>query len=362
MPQNKKVKKVLKNQAGEQASEQLQENTPTNLQPQEKDDSFNQPLLAQVHERFQLPPDEFVEAQNQLEELNAERREQTVYADSIESQVGYDSLIRLLGHHFIKQVAYYRSQEGGALSLDEARARAYRKCEDEKQAEELFDLLMSKPVDWVSFGDLSELNSFSRRMAANVWEVIKREARYEFESGHLAASAFEPVDYMKDAWTRARYLGLRESFAAEWQPRGGIELSMIDAMAQAFFQLQYWTEQSVLRSRTEPRTETYEYREWKRYQREAKTKSWEHGHWDIPYVREQEAVAHAAAMADRWQRMYFRAVRQLRDWRRYTPQVTINNPQQVNIGEQVNVAADGGQQINIQPNTPEKWLEAKSRD
>jgi hypothetical protein len=171
---------------------------------------------------------------------------------------------------------------------------------------------------------LSELNSFSAVMAENVWEVIKREARDEFESGHLAASAFEPVDNMKDAWTRARYLGLRESFVTEWQPRSGVELSMIDAMAQAFMQLQYWTEQTVLRSRTEPRQEAYEYREWKRYQREAKTDSWKHGHWNIPYVREQEAVEHAAAMADRWQRMYFRALRQLRDWRRYAPQVTIN--------------------------------------
>jgi hypothetical protein len=207
---------------------------------------------------------------------------------------------------------------------------------------------MSRSVDRIDFHELLQLSSFSRAMAENVWEVIKRQARGEFESGHLAASAFEPVDYMKDAWTRARYLGLRESFAAEWQPRGGIELSMIDAMAQAFMQLQYWTEQTVLRSRTEPRQEAYEYREWKQYQREAKAESWKYGHWDIPYVREQAAVEHAAQMADRWQRMYFRALRQLRDWRRYTPQVTIqNNGGQVNIGEQVNVATDGGQQVNI---------------
>ena len=122
---------------------------------------------------------------------------------------------------------------------------------------------------------------------------------------------------------------------------------MIDAMVQAFFQLQYWTEQTVKRAQTEPREEAYEYQRWKQYNREAKTDSWKYGHWDIPYVREQDAIEHAAAMADRWQRMYFRAVRQLRDWRRYTPQVTINNPQQVNIGEQVNVASDGGQQINV---------------
>ncbi len=108
------------------------------------------------------------------------------------------------------------------------------------------------------------------------------------------------------------------------------------------------TEQSVKRSRTEPREEDYEYRKWKNYQREAKTDSWKCGHWDIPYVREQDAVQHAASMADRWQRMYFRAIRNLREWRRYTPQVTINNPNQVNI------ATDGGQQVNVSVKEEEK--------
>ncbi len=348
MPGNKRVKKDSKKQAEVAVQEQPLENASTELQTKEQGDISVKPLPSEVHERFQLPPDQFAELQNRLEEVKARQREQMVYADSIECAVGYNSLIRLLGHHFVKQVAYYRSKEGGALPIDEARARAYRECKDEEQAKELLDLLTSRSIDSISFRDLLELHSYSAAMAQNLWEVIKRHAQDEFESGHLAASVFEPVDSMKDAWTRARFLGLRESFAAEWQPRGGIELSMIDAMAQAFMQLQYWTEQTVVRSRTEPRQEAYEYREWKRYQREAKTDSWKCGHWDIPYVREQDAIQHAAEMADRWQRMYFRAVRQLRDWRRYSPQVTINNPQQVNIGEQVNVAADGGQQVNLQ--------------
>jgi hypothetical protein len=51
------------------------------------------------------------------------------------------------------------------------------------------------------------------------------------------------------------------------------------------------------------------------------------------------AIEHAAQMADRWNRIYLRTLRNLRDLRRYS--VTINNPQQVNI------AADGGQQVNV---------------
>ncbi|MDX2031597.1 MAG: hypothetical protein SF339_13055 [Blastocatellia bacterium] len=41
-------------------------------------------------------------------------------------------------------------------------------------------------------------------------------------------------------------------------------------------------------------------------------------------------------MADRFNRLFLRTLRQLRDLRRYSAPITINNPGQVNI------AADGG--------------------
>jgi hypothetical protein len=170
--------------------------------------------------------------------------------------------------------------------------------------------------------------------------MIKREAQNEFESGHRAAAVFEPADYLTDAWNRASYLGLRESLIEEWQPKGGIELTMIDAVAQAWLQLQFWTTESVKRAKTEPRRENSQFDEWKKWHKAANSQQWQDGHWDVPLVSEQAAIEHAAQMADRWQRMYFRAIRSLRDWRRYTPQLTINNPNQVNI------ATNGGQQIN----------------
>jgi hypothetical protein len=47
----------------------------------------------------------------------------------------------------------------------------------------------------------------------------------------------------------------------------------------------------------------------------------------------------AAAMADRFNRLALRTLRQLRDLRRYAPQVTIQSAAQVNIGgQQVNLA------------------------
>ncbi|MDP9311928.1 MAG: hypothetical protein M3R24_13770 [Chloroflexota bacterium] len=47
-------------------------------------------------------------------------------------------------------------------------------------------------------------------------------------------------------------------------------------------------------------------------------------------------------MADRFNRLFLRTLRQLRDLRRYTPPMVINNPTQVNIAnQQVNMTGDG---------------------
>ncbi|HRH43841.1 MAG TPA: hypothetical protein PKY82_19575 [Pyrinomonadaceae bacterium] len=288
---------------------------------------------------YQLMPDEFVEAQNAIEEFNFEKRKIEVYSDSLESYIGYDALLRVLGKYYCRQVAYYTSEEGGSLSVEEARAAAYREKLTDEEAIKLFESLMRRSTETINFLQLLELHRNSPRMAQNVWEMIKREAAREFESGHRAAAVFEPADYMTDAWNRASYLGLRESLIEEWKPKGGMELTMIDAIAQAWLMLQHWTEENVRRAKTEPRRENHEFYKWKQWNKEANPKQWGEGHWDVPTIGERNAVEHAAQMADRWQRMYFRAIRSLRDWRRYSQQVTINNPQQVNIGDkQINVA------------------------
>jgi len=119
-----------------------------------------------------------------------------------------------------------------------------------------------------------------------------------------------------------------------------MELSLIDVIAQAFFQYQYWLKQSVLRTQTKPREPHPDFIRWWGWNRPGQPlAAWSVGGWEIPFVAERNAIEHAAQMADRWNRIYLRTLRNLRDLRRYC--VTINNPQQVNI------AADGGQQVNL---------------
>ncbi|HEV7701284.1 MAG TPA: hypothetical protein VGO43_13715 [Pyrinomonadaceae bacterium] len=261
--------------------------------------------------------------------------------DSHESGVGYSSLFRQMHQAYVRQVAYHRSAAGGSLSIEEARARAFHACTTKEEAKKRFSSLMGLPVENLNFADLMELQGFAPKVAEHFWERTKLEGRKEFYSGHLGANISFPVGYMKQVWNIARYLGVRESFIDDWQPSGGIEMSLIDMLTQAYFQWQYWLEQTVRRSQTSEREQHPEYAKWMaRREKEMRVQGWTDGYWFRPFVSEQQALEHSVQMADRWNRIYMRTLRQLRDLRRYAP-VTINNANQVNI------AADGGQQLNV---------------
>jgi hypothetical protein len=119
----------------------------------------------------------------------------------------------------------------------------------------------------------------------------------------------------------------------QWKPSGAIELAMIDTMAQAYSEYLYWSEDVHRRSTTDMKF-SQELDE-DQYYKGAK------GNWIPPRVGEQNAIEHAMQMMDRYNRLFLRTLRQLRDLRRYSTPITINNPQQVNI------AADGGKQVNV---------------
>lgn len=264
-----------------------------------------------------------------------------VFIDSLESEVGYTSLFRQMHHAFVRMVAFYRFDAGGALSVEDARKEAFHLCKDEKEAKELLDSMMRLPLDCLNFVDLLKLQEIAPRVAERFWERTKIEGRKEFESGHLAANITFPVGYMKGMWNIARYLGVRESFIDDWHPQGGIEVALIDMMAQSWFQWQYWIEQTVKRSETRESEMHPEYSRWlAQRNRELKSYGITEGYWNRPYVSEQQALEHAVQMADRFNRIFMRTLRQLRDLRRYSP-LTINNPNQVNI------ANEGGQQVNV---------------
>jgi hypothetical protein len=214
--------------------------------------------------------------------------------------------------------AYWRALKAEA----EGRINGLRHALRDKQ-----QLLDASPAQ-LEWRDLSYAEQLEPGSVFAVYDHIKQAARNDLESGERAADVVASA--ITRPWIRARFLALRESFIADWKPTGSIELRLIEMMAQLYTEYEHWMELSVQRVAFECQEE--------RYQVEVK------GKWRAVSVTGDADAQQAAEMADRYNRLFLRTLRQLRDLRRYVVPVTINNPQQVNI------AADGGQQVNMQRN------------
>lgn len=280
--------------------------------PVEDDEKPHLALVEAGENESPAPSEDVGIADNTGEALDAEPADLVVYLDSLGvSMLDRFSLVRVFREEWRSKIARYRSEEGGNLTLDQAVEKATHKI-DEQQAAEIFEKVLTYSTEIVDFDQLHKLWTYSPEDAEYVWSEMKREARREFMTGHLAATIFEPVDWMRSAWKRAKFLGVRDSFIDEYQPEGGVEIALVDTMAQAYFLQLHWTEESVKRTLANPRRESEEYREWKQYRgMEARAMHFEHGWWDIPYASEVACQEQAVKMADHFSRLFQRTVRQM---------------------------------------------------
>lgn len=169
----------------------------------------------------------------------------------------------------------------------------------------------------VSWHDLDRLAAADPQLALRRWREIKSSAMKDLLSGHRAARALEPFHEGRP-WQRAEFIGLRTALAEEWQPRGGMEWHLIDKLAQASTEEEQWLQQAVSRR-------TLQWQESGRKGRET-------GRHEAPRMDFAASTEQAMAMADRWNRIFCRTLRALRDLRRYAVSVNIQGPGQVNIG------------------------------
>ncbi len=167
-----------------------------------------------------------------------------------------------------------------------------------------------KAARFIDWGDLGKLWNADPFAALSLWKAIRKEARDEFISGHYAARVFETADYMHVAFDRAQHLAIRDGLIEEWKPRGASEYILIDQMTHAYVMQIHWTEEAMRRAQTEPRVESYEYRQWAE-RRKIEEKQWNPGYWDIPYQQTTEAIEQAFRLVDLCQKAFQRAARQL---------------------------------------------------
>jgi hypothetical protein len=258
----------------------------------------------------------------------------TVYVNSIAAGLlGLDqgAVLREMMQSRHRMIQFYKSKPGGGHTSEEA-VKLVDRIDGGEDLEKHMQRVLSDSVDNLSWCELERIYNQLPGFVGTVWHLIKDEASKELKSGHRMAAALETTEWQHLPWKRAEFLAIRDSFVEEWQPKGGIELAMIDTMAQAYSEYLYWCEIAHHRATTEGKI---------LYSAEDERRAAEaRGHWIPPRVGEVAAIDHAAQMADRYNRLFLRTLRQLRDLRRYSMPVTINNPAQVNI------AADGGQQVN----------------
>ncbi|MCA1626351.1 MAG: hypothetical protein LC742_00055 [Acidobacteria bacterium] len=218
---------------------------------------------------------------------------------------------------FIETVEFYKSEMYGSLPHDEAVKKTLALNEWRRN---YVQGLQPEKVEWGHIAAVAEVDT---QDALKLWGRVREAADDELESGRRGAAVtgerVEPYAY-------AQFLAIRDSFADQWQPQGGIESAMIDMLAVAFSLQMYWStiaHQRALHEHDEQRKDLNRY----------ETKGWK-----SPYQCEADAIDQAHRLADGYNRQFLRVLRQLRDLRRYAPVVIQNNGGQVNVaGQQVNV-------------------------
>lgn len=217
---------------------------------------------------------------------------------------------------------YVEYFEGMGRTAEDAKREASELFEGRKIAEGVF---APRVTEWRHIAALAEHDLDA---AFGLWESIKREAFDEFYTGLRAARAADS-DFGGTPFQMAEFLAIRDSFQSQWQSQGGIEDALIDMLSLSFSLYLYWTEIAHRRAvnTAEQMRDT-----------QSPLRSERRG-WKVPRFDEAMAIDQAHQLADGYNRQLLRILRQMRDLRRYTPSVIVNQP-----GGQVNVA---NQQMNV---------------
>src|SRR5688572_16946021 len=99
--------------------------------------------------------------------------------------------------------------------------------------------IQTAPPDRVSWSTLAQAAKHDPAITLAVWDRIKTAAPQELSSGHRTARSLERAS---TPWDRARFLALRGAFHEDWQPRGGVEVALVDLLAQNFGSYLQWSE------------------------------------------------------------------------------------------------------------------------
>lgn len=227
-----------------------------------------------------------------------------------------EMLARVMAHAHGSFVTHFEKHY--KLSREDAIAKARETVWTDEDKLRQLEEMPPDQMSWHAFNDAMEIDP---ERVLDRWDRMKAEARDELACGARGGE----VVRQESPWERARYLAVRQGFIDEWRPCGGLEMSLIDQLAQTYTGWMATLRHYELLAQSEVR----------RIEDEVEKNRWYRPPKEYRGVMEDRALQ----TADRFQRMFLRSLRALRDLRRYSPHITIHNRGQVNIGEQ---------QVNVQ--------------
>jgi hypothetical protein len=199
-------------------------------------------------------------------------------------------------------VAYYRDETGASAAEADALAR---------QPKGYALTAPSHEIGWMALNGLLESDPAA---ALAVWERVRSDAERYIEGAAHIADALQHTT----PWQRAQFVALRSALHQDWKPSGATEALLVDTYAASFVSYLHWLGRAHERDALPARQPSPE--------------------WTVPTQSQAEAIDQAAVLADRFHRQMVRALRAMRDLRRYGS-VIITGPAQVNIAQQqVNAA------------------------
>ncbi len=219
----------------------------------------------------------------------------------------------LLGHR-LAQSYQERAQDFvrySKMQPDEAARRA-RQIQVPYTVEELRTLAPER----VSWEHLEKMQDSEPQQAWEKWDSILTYVEQRLQGGIMGAAAVGNAT----PFQQAEYQAVRDELGIEWQPRNGIERTLIEQMAMAHVQLLRWQQRMIYLLGSDE--------------------------WETPKnadplplrVTTAQAVEQAGQMADKFSRIFLRTLRALQNMRRVP--IIVQNAGQVNVGEkQINVSS-----------------------
>lgn len=253
-----------------------------------------------------------------LEKANGEKITREHAYETSQDEAETRQILAEAAESFIKTIEFYKKDFGDPKTHDAAVKETLQIYECRRN---YVTGLQPQEVNW---GHLAAVAEASTDDALDLWARVRQAADDELQSGKRGA---EVAGHNADPYAVAQYLAIRDSFADQWKPQGGIESAMVEMLAVSYSLQMYWS--TVAHDRAmrvcDAQTES--------------SKRYESSGWKLPYQSETDAVDQAHRLADGYNRQFLRVLRQLRDLRRFAP-VVIQNAQQVNVGnQQVNISS-----------------------